>query len=56
MTGLELLNALAAMPRDALDGEVLVEVSAVGPDAPLVGAAMTGPHAGVLLLTTQVDR
>lgn len=52
MTGHELLAALARMPDECLARPVVVEAATGVPDAPVFAVAMTGPNAGVLLLTT----
>lgn len=52
MTGHELLAALSRMPDECLSRPVVVEVATGVPDAPVFAVAMTGPGAGVLLLTT----
>jgi hypothetical protein len=54
MTGRELLSALARIPLDHLDRDVVIETGPRSRDVPLIGVAMTGPGPGILLLATEV--
>lgn len=56
MTGHELFAALARMPDECLARPVVVDAGTGAPDAPVFAVTtMTGPDAGVLLLTTEPD-
>jgi hypothetical protein len=55
VTGRELLAVLLRMPEECMARAVIVGPAAGTdtPDRPLYGVAMTGPDAGILLLTAE---